>query len=147
MMTSWGRIRSQGRHPEIVQLHADLLKLRREDEAISGKSPRSVDGAVLGESCFVLRYLSPNQDDRLIVVNLGTGVDLPHLPEPLIAPPTGHRWEVKWSSELPVYGGSGSSAPGRFGAWHVTGECTQLLVPVHADGPVKPDPPKDGNTR
>jgi len=137
----------QGRHPEIVQLHADLLKLRREDPILSGKTPRAIDGAVLGESCFVLRYLSPEKDDRLIVVNLGTGVDLPHLPEPLVAPPTGHGWEVKWSSELPAYGGSGSSAPGRFGAWHVTGECTQLLIPVRAEGPFKPDPPKDGNTR
>ncbi len=136
----------QGRHPELVQLHTDLLKLRREDSVISGKSARAIDGAVLGESCFVLRYLSPKQDDRLIVINLGIGIDLPHLPEPLVAPPNGHRWEVKWSSELPVYGGSGSSAPGRFGAWHVTGESTQLLIPVRAEGPFKPDPPKDGNT-
>jgi maltooligosyltrehalose trehalohydrolase len=135
-----------GAHPEIVELHTDLLKLRRDDPVINGNSPRSIDGAVLGESCFVIRYLTLTQEDRLIVVNFGTGVDIPHLPEPLVAPPAGHRWQMRWSSELPVYGGIGASTPGRFGAWHVPGECTQLLTPVRVDGPLKPDPPKNGNT-
>jgi maltooligosyltrehalose trehalohydrolase len=135
-----------GIHPEIVQLHTDLLKLRRDDPVIRGSSPWSIDGAVLGGSCFVLRYLTPTQDDRLIVVNLGTGLDVPHLPEPLVAPPKGHRWHMKWSSELPVYGGGGAYPPDRFGAWHVPGESTQLLIPIRSDGPFKPDPPKDGNS-
>jgi maltooligosyltrehalose trehalohydrolase len=134
----------QSRHPEIVRLHTDLLELRRADPVLGAIPSASIDGAVLGESCFVLRYLTPTQDGRLLVVNLGTGIDLPHLAEPLVAPPAAHRWEVKWSSELPVYGGCGASAPGRFGAWHVPGESTQLLLPVRADSPFKPDPPKNG---
>ncbi|HSS96408.1 MAG TPA: DUF3459 domain-containing protein, partial [Terriglobales bacterium] len=133
-------------HPEILQLHKDLLRLRRNDAVIHGKTPRSLDGAVLGENCFVLRYMTPTADDRLIVVNFGAGVDLPHLPEPLVAAPAGHRWQVKWSSEHPAYGGSGASSPDRFGAWHVAGESTHLLVPVQYDGAFKPDPPKEGNT-
>ncbi len=136
----------QTRYPEILRLHTDLLTLRRNDPILSGRSARSVDGAVLGENCFVLRYLTPTRDDRLLVVNLGTGLDLSHNPEPLVGPPAGHQWQVKWSSESPMYGGTGASAPGRFGAWHVTGECTQLLVPVRADHPFIPDPPKDGLT-
>jgi maltooligosyltrehalose trehalohydrolase len=134
----------QNRHPEIVRLHTDLLALRRNDPVLSARASVCIDGAVLGDGCFVLRYLTATHDDRLVVVNLGTGVDLPHLPEPLVGPPAGHQWQVRWSSELPAYGGCGSSAPGRFGAWHVPGESTQLLIPVRADRPFTPDPPKSG---
>jgi maltooligosyltrehalose trehalohydrolase len=134
----------QARHPEIVKLHKDLLALRRDDAVVSGQLDRSIDGAVLGEHCFVLRYLTATHDDRLLVVNFGTGLDLPHLPEPLVGPPRGHQWEVKWSSESPEYGGFGAYAPGRFGAWHVVGESTQLLLPVRADDSFNPDPPKNG---
>jgi maltooligosyltrehalose trehalohydrolase len=132
----------QGRHPEIVRLHKDLLALRRNDATLS-RRPR-VDGAVLAEHCFLLRFLTQNFEDRLMVVNLGTGLDIPHLPEPLAAPPLGHTWELRWSSESPEYGGCGSSAPTRFGAWQVTGECTQFLVPVPAKGRFKPEPAKTG---
>ncbi len=136
----------QDRHPEIVRLHADLLTLRRNDPVLSRSGDLRIDGAVLGEACFVLRYLTSSGDDRLVLVNLGAGLDLPHLPEPLVAPPRGCQWQVQWSSEQPIYGGCGSSAPGRFGAWHVTGECTQLLTPIRAERPFKPDPAKTGNT-
>lgn len=137
----------QGRHPEIVQLHSDLLAIRRSDSVFRNRTGVAIDGAVLSEHCFVLRYLTPNRADRLLVVNLGTGVDLPQLPEPLVAPPAGCEWQVQWSSEWPVYGGVGSSAPGRFGVWHVPGECTMLLTPIHVDQPFTLDPPKSGNMR
>ncbi|HEV2274992.1 MAG TPA: malto-oligosyltrehalose trehalohydrolase [Acidobacteriaceae bacterium] len=139
----------QQRCPEIIALHTDLLALRRTDPVLrrSGDtigSIRSIDGAVLGESCFVIRYLTGRREDRLLLVNLGSGLDLPHLPEPLVAPPAGCDWHLQWSSEWPKYGGCGSSAPGRFGAWHVTGECTQLLIPGQASGPLRPEEPKSG---
>ena len=93
----------QSRRPEIVRLHTDLLSLRRADPVLGLPAGRSVriDGAVLGEACFILRYLTPTQDDRLIVVNFGTGLDLPHLAEPLLGPPARHQWQVAWSSEAP----------------------------------------------
>jgi maltooligosyltrehalose trehalohydrolase len=134
----------QSRHPEISRLHTDLLTLRRNDLVFGGHADAMIDGAVLGEGCFVLRYLTAINDDRLLVVNLGTGIDLPHLPEPLVAPPAGHEWQVKWSSESPAYGGFGASAPGRFGVWHVPGESTQWLIPVRAARLSPPDPPKSG---
>jgi maltooligosyltrehalose trehalohydrolase len=136
--------REQYRRPEILRLHADLLVLRREDPVFTDCTDVSIDGAVLGDSCFVLRYLTGTRNDRLLVVNLGTGLDLPHMPEPLLGPPAGHQWQMKWSSELPAYGGCGASAPGRFGAWHVPGESTQLLVAVRAERPFNPDQPKNG---
>lgn len=133
------------RHPEIVKLHTDLLRLRREELTSEMGTSRRIDGAVLGESCFVLRYLDPCANDRLLVVNLGTGLDLPHIPEPLVAPPAGQQWKTKWSSESPQYGGVGASEPGRFGAWHVAGECTLFLEPVPLKGKFRPDEPKNGN--
>jgi maltooligosyltrehalose trehalohydrolase len=134
----------RNRNPQVVRLHTDLLALRRKDPVLNGSVTSSVDGAVLGESCFLVRYLTATNHDRLLVVNLGTGVDLPHLPEPLVAPPAGCQWQVKWSSEWPTYGGCGASAPGRFGAWHIAGESTQLLIPICVDHTFQPDPPKSG---
>ena len=43
-------------------------------------------------------------DDRLLVVNLGSDLEMARVPEPLIAPPFGRRWKLKWSSEDARYG-------------------------------------------
>jgi maltooligosyltrehalose trehalohydrolase len=131
------------RHPEVVKMHADLLRVRREDLSPQTAASCRVDGAVLAENCFVLRYLTASGNDRLLIVNLGAGLDLPHLPEPLTAPPAGKLWKLKWSSESPNYGGSGASEPGRFGAWHVVGESTLFLEP--SQGAFHSEEPKNGN--
>jgi len=136
----------QLKHPDIIQLHTDLLALRRDDPIFGPHAYKYVDGAVLGEHCFVLRYFAANRRDRLLVVNLGPGLDLPHLPEPLTAAPAGCDWQVGWSSEWPMYGGAGSSSPDRFGGWHVPGECTLFLVPISPKQPFAPDRPKSGVT-
>ena len=134
----------QNKHPEIVALHKDLLALRRTDPVLASQPCGPVDGAVLTEHCFVLRYFSHDGQDRLLVVNLGPDLDLPHAPEPLLAPPADSDWKLAWSSEWPEYGGSGSFHPGRFGAWQVTAESAQLLVPQPAVRPFKPEPPRTG---
>ena len=136
----------QQKFPEIVRLHTDLLNLRRSDPVFNGSIDSFCDGAVLGERCFVLRFITSAKEDRLLVVNLGVSLDLPHLPEPLVAPPAGCNWQVRWSSEWPIYGGYGSYDPGRFGSWQVVGECTQLLIPVPADGTFQAEEPKSGVT-
>src|SRR5947207_9047693 len=71
----------------ISDLHRDLIKLRREDSRLRLQSEGGVDGAVLRSQSFVLRYLSKETDDRLLVVNLGSREDLTPVPEPLLAPP------------------------------------------------------------
>lgn len=101
-------------HAPLLKLHQDLLKLRRTDSVFS--DPGHIDGAVLGQTAFLLRYFS-GQDpwspdeagagDRLLIVNLGVDLELHHAPEPLLAPPIGRRWATLWSSEDPAYGGSG----------------------------------------
>lgn len=111
-----------------VRLHRDLLRLRRDDPAFTG----AVDGAVLGPHAFALRYTQPDpRDDRLLLVNLGTRFAEPVVPEPLIAPPSGHGWRLAWSSEHPHYGGRGT--PPVF-------DRVRLSIPARAAVLLAPDP-------
>jgi len=92
----------------ISDLHRDLIKLRREDSRLRLQSEGGVDGAVLRSQSFVLRYLSKENDDRLLLVNLGSREDLTPAPEPLLAPPSDCDWEILWTSESQHYGGPGA---------------------------------------
>jgi len=55
-------------NPQALALHRDLIRLRREDRTIRGLSARKVDGAVLNDHAFALRYFGENGDDRLLIV-------------------------------------------------------------------------------
>jgi maltooligosyltrehalose trehalohydrolase len=103
-------------HPEALTLHRDLIRLRRTDPVISRQSGE-VDGAVLSQAAFVLRFFSDG-DERLLLVNLGVDLRLSPMPEPLLAPPRGRAWELTWSSESPAYGGAGMPA------WRWNETCT-----------------------
>jgi maltooligosyltrehalose trehalohydrolase len=134
----------RGAHAEWWALHRDLLRLRRDDPWIATPGV-SLDGAVLGEQAFVLRYFAADGMDRLIAVNLGRTAHLDPAPEPLLAPPSGHRWRTLWSSEDPRYGGLGTppldaaeapeSPPQKPSVrwprenWRLTAECTTVLAP------------------
>jgi len=122
--------------PEGVQLQrlfSDLLRLRREDPAISTQHLGSVDGAVLTEDCFVLRFFARGCNaediDRLLLVNFGPRLELRHLPEPLLAPPSEVDWQSVWNSEQPEYGGTSAIHPITEDGWHVSEECAILLIP------------------
>jgi maltooligosyltrehalose trehalohydrolase len=114
-----------------VELHRDLLELRRAEPAFS--EPR-VDGAVLGPEAFVLRYFGDQpggSDDRLLIVNLGHDLHLHPAPEPLLGAPNKGRWENQWSSEDPRYGGSGTApldTPDD--NWHIPGQAAVVLRPA-----------------
>ncbi len=115
---------------EWLSLHRDLFELRRTDPTVHAQGHHGVDGAVLGESAFVLRLLGERDDaDRLLLVNLGP--DRPFAPasEPLLAPPNGLPWAVVWSSEAPRYGGDGVLAPDTNEGWRIRGESATLLGP------------------
>lgn len=96
------------RHAPAYRLHADLIRLRREDPVFA--EPEEIDGAVLSERAFVLRYFSSAVGDRLLLVNLGPELHYHPAPEPLLAPLEGKGWRVLWSSECPRYDGSGTPA-------------------------------------
>jgi maltooligosyltrehalose trehalohydrolase len=117
-------------HASQYQLTKDLLKLRREDPAFRAQQPRGVDGAVLGEQAFVLRFFRDEGLDRLLVVNFGRDLHLLSCPEPLLAPPEGMRWRVVLSTEDPDYGGCGTPAADTdTEGWRVLGEAAVVLAP------------------
>ncbi|QDT53123.1 Malto-oligosyltrehalose trehalohydrolase [Caulifigura coniformis] len=95
------------RHPEASSFFRDLLTLRRTDPVISAESS-NIDGAVLTEEAFLIRFFADDGLDRLLLVNLGVDADLSPVPEPLLAEPAGCRWTLIWSSEDPRYGGEGT---------------------------------------
>ena len=122
------------RHSGAYALHCDLLKIRREDPVIARAGTIRPEGAVLGPSAFVLRYLDADHGDRLLVVNLGGDLDLSTVDEPLLAPPDGGRWRLLWSSAWPVYGGSGMAPFDPEGPWRLQAECALLFAPASAEG-------------
>jgi maltooligosyltrehalose trehalohydrolase len=108
------------RHPAAYEMHRDLLRLRRED-GVLGAPAGGVDGGVLGDEAFVLRFFGEDEDDRLLLVNLGIDLNLTPAPEPLLAPPEGMEWRVLWSSEDPRYGGTGVPPLDTEGNWLLPG--------------------------
>jgi maltooligosyltrehalose trehalohydrolase len=115
-------------HHETYALYKDLLALRRA-QPIPGSGSRAVDGAVISAHALVLRFFGPSgAGDRLLVVNLGSDLDLSPIPEPLTAPPRACRWKLEWSSEAVRYGGQGTPPVRPNSLWHVPGEAAVLLV-------------------
>jgi maltooligosyltrehalose trehalohydrolase len=126
-------------HAAVLQLHKDLLSLRTTDVAFRRQEPGAVDGAVIGEETFVLRYATADPaDERLLVVNLGVDLVAAAFPEPLIAPPDGFDWRVRWSSEDAEYGGGGTHEIVTRSGWRVPGRSATVLAPLESD---------DGRTR
>jgi maltooligosyltrehalose trehalohydrolase len=111
-------------------LHRDLLALRRSEAALRAQRPRGVDGAVLGESAFVLRFFAEDDEDRLLIVNLGRTLHLNPAPEPLLAPLRWSGWTLRWSSEDPRYGGAGTPELESADNWRIPAEAAVLLAPA-----------------
>jgi maltooligosyltrehalose trehalohydrolase len=126
----------------VVALHRDLLRLRRDTAAFRAQVWRGVDGAVLADEAFVLRYFDgapgdpydgrePTRGDRLLLVNLGRDLRLDAAPEPLLAPPDGCRWTREWSSESSLYDGSGTPPVEDDGhGWYLPGHAAVVLRPL-----------------
>jgi maltooligosyltrehalose trehalohydrolase len=114
---------------EFYDLHIDLLRLRREDSRFRLQSS-GIDGAVLGPASFVFRYFSNENDDRLLLVNFGEDQVLHPASEPLLAPPSDHKWELLWTSNSPRYGGPGEIVVATQEQWLLPAESTVALRPV-----------------
>ena len=121
------------RNSHVVSLHRDLLRLRRSDPAFRMQAYGKIDGAVLGPQAFVLRYFLEDEQDRLLIVNLGADLHLAQAPEPLLAPPEGKLWKVVWSSEHPAYGGSGFVDPDGDENWKLQAESATVLEPIEEE--------------
>jgi maltooligosyltrehalose trehalohydrolase len=122
------------RHAPAYALHRDLIRLRLEDRTFRTRAPGGIDGAVLSDAAFVLRFFGADGDtaaDRLLLVNLGRELSYSPAPEPLLAPPTDCRWREQWSSEWAAYGGGGNVEPETAdGRWHIPANCAVVLIPT-----------------
>jgi len=131
--------RATPQHRRTLQLHQDLLTIRREDPTIRAQAASGValEVAALNSSCGLLRYFvdggasESHAQDRLLIVNLGADLDIPSPSEPLLSHPqsSGHSsWRILWSSEDPRYGGYGCSEPESADTgWHIPGFAAVLL--------------------
>ena len=122
------------RNGEMYALHRDLLAIRREEQVFAAQRSGGVDGAVLASEAFVLRYFDGAQGDRLLLVNLGRELSIDPAPEPLLAPPAGTRWAVRWSSEDPRYGGFGTPPVEGDERWHLPSESAIVMRPAPEPG-------------
>ena len=117
-------------HAAAYALHADLLRLRREEPVFSAVPFGGIDGAVLSASAFALRFFTPDHAaDRLLVINLGAALRRGSFAEPLLAPPVDRDWTVRWSSESPAYDGAGVPDVFPDEYWHIPPECALFLTP------------------
>jgi maltooligosyltrehalose trehalohydrolase len=98
-------------HAAAYALHCDLLELRRSDIAFRhAQSLGTVDGFVLSDAAFGIRFFGGEAGDRLLLVNLGRQLDVTSVSDPLFAPPEGASWRTRWSSNDVAYGGDGTPA-------------------------------------
>jgi maltooligosyltrehalose trehalohydrolase len=112
-------------HQSTYQLYKDLIKIRKTDEVLSRSNVR-IDGAVLTNDAFLIRFFDHEDNDRLLIINLGIDVELVPAPEPLLAPPLNKNWEIFWSSESVIYSGHGSP-PLTEKTWKITAHSALLL--------------------
>ena len=126
-------------HTAAVALHRDLLRVRREETVLSEPRGGQFDGAVLADRVLALRWFAGDPHaadsdqraagDRLLVVNMGADLLLPSVAEPLVAPPAGALWEIRWSSEDQAYGGVGTAPLDTSDGWRIPGQAAVLLAP------------------
>lgn len=116
------------KHQEVYRLHADLIQLRKASPHFRTARRNDCDGGVLSDRAFLLRYFREN-DDRVLIVNLGQDLRLESVAEPLLAPLRGKKWRLLWSSENPLYGGGGNPPVQSEGGWHIPGLSAILLGP------------------
>jgi maltooligosyltrehalose trehalohydrolase len=124
------------RNEPVYRLHRDLLRLRREDSTLRSQRSGLVDGAVLGPEAFVVRWFGEKNEDRLLVVNLGTDLHLNPAPEPLLAAPYEKRWVKLLGTEDACYGGCGTPPVETDDNWVLPAHAAVLLRPVDATGEV-----------
>lgn len=109
-----------------VRLYRDLIAIRKSDPVIGSHSP-CIDGAVLSDHAFVLRWFDEQHGDRLLVVNFGADLELLSVPEPLLASSMHSYWDLRWSSQRVEYGGLGVELPQTNHGWYLPAETATLL--------------------
>jgi maltooligosyltrehalose trehalohydrolase len=118
-------------HCQSYALHQDLLRLRRQEPVFNRQRADLLDGATLGRDCLIVRYFGDTEnDDRLLIVNLGNDLKYSPAPQALLAPPATHPWEILWSTSRVEYGGVGTPPIETETGWQIAGESAVVLRPV-----------------
>jgi len=115
-------------HARSYRLFEEALHLRHTDEVLGQRPQVEVERAILGEQAFLLRWYDREHGDRLLIVNLGPVLERAAFAEPLLAPPRGRHWKLRWCSDDPRYGGLGVVAPIQSNRIQLAAECTTLLI-------------------
>lgn len=88
--------------------YKDLIHLRKTDSVFSRPDHVKIDGAVISQDAFIIRFFSEKWGDRLLIVNLGPDFYFSPAPEPLLVAERDREFEILWSSESLRYGGDGT---------------------------------------
>lgn len=112
-----------------LQLHRDLLRLRKTDPVFRLHDMSRIAGAALAPQTLLLRF-SGDGEDRLLLANFGPDTRLAVCPQPLLAPFENQNWEVFWNSDAPEYGGWGIGEVIVATGWYIPAECVVLLRSV-----------------
>lgn len=113
----------------VYQMHKDLIRLRKEVNAFRNQKYGGVDGSVLSTEVFVIRFFDDEDEDKLLIINLGVDLHFNPAPEPLLAPPKDKVWGILWSSESPEYGGLGTAPLDTEENWRIPGHSAVVLKP------------------
>jgi len=120
----------------IYKLHKDLIKLRKREPHFAHTQSLKIDGAVLGDDSFLIRYFGKENGDLMILINFGPDYDFNPAPEPLLVAGQGLDWEGIWSSESPEYGGEGTP-PINDPFWKIPGHSALVLKTKKVNIPKK----------
>lgn len=118
------------RETGLCALYKDLIALRKKETLLTADDLR-IDGALLAERCFLIRYWRDGgrpEETRLLVVNLGDDLYLAECAEPLLGTASG-GWQRIFSSEDEKYGGSGSPEFEDDHGWHMAAKSAIYLEP------------------
>jgi maltooligosyltrehalose trehalohydrolase len=121
----------RNRHRACLDLHRDLLTLRREDPIFSRQRADLMEAASLGLDCLAVRFFDESgtaNSDRLIIANFGQQLCYWPCPQPLMAPPADCMWELLWSSENVRYGGRGTPNVETETGWKIPAEAAVVLA-------------------
>lgn len=119
------------KHKAALDLHRDLLRIRREDRVLCAPR-RRLDGIVLNEHALILRWFGDGGDDRLLVVNLGARLHAEPLADPLVVAPNRKPWRMVFSTESVEYGGWGAPPLETTNdGWWIPAESAALLASTH----------------
>lgn len=121
--------KEKNEHTQIYTFYKDLIHLRKTDSVFKKIQNIKIDGAILGNDSFLIRYFGEKEGDRLIIVNFGSDFIFNPSPEPLLVPGIDLEFKVLFSTESQKYGGEGTP-PINIPYWKILGHSAIVLKTI-----------------